>query len=119
MGIDISVTKGYGFLVPLEEFDGVYEELREFMDETQTYPHALIGVSGSYWMQGPSEGDMIWVSASRLVKDDEPKSSMGFIWTFDEVTLTQKEVETLREIALKYFNMEEPKFEHFVALSVY
>ena len=120
MGIDLTVTKGYGVLISLAENE---ERYREILDEEigfyETYPNFQYGVSGSYSMSGASDDDVIWIAPSRLVEDEDAKHSDGFIWTFDEVP-TEDEVAELQRIAEELFSVTSVvKVEPFVAFEVY
>lgn len=122
MGIDLTVTKGYGILIPLIGNEEIYHRLLDDDEEFkfyELYRDYEFGVSGSFWMAGPEDGDVIWVAPKRLTESDDPKHSGGFVWTFDEVP-TEQEVATLQLIAEKVFSMPTVvKVEPFVALSVY
>ncbi len=116
MGIDLSLTKGYGFTVPLAAHEEIYRELHETFYEK--YPHFDFGISGSYSMSGEPKKDVIWITPSRLVVSEDPKASSGFIWRFtDELSTLEKE--GLRAIARDLFQLEDPKFEPFVAMMVF
>lgn len=120
MGIDITVNKGYGVLIPLAGNEELYNEiLGEEIDFYETYPNFDYGISGSYSMSGASDGDVIWIAPSRLVKSEDAKHSDGFIWTFDDVP-TEAEVAELQRIAEELFSVTGVvKVEPFAALEVY
>jgi hypothetical protein len=117
VGIDLNITKGTGFTLPLLGNEELYEALEERIDNGEFRAYSC-GISGSYRMGGVKSSDVIWVAPQRLVESEYPKESDGFAWSFDD-ELTAIERESLRAIALDAFDLKEPKFGHFVALMIH
>ncbi len=121
MGIDLSVTKTFGFKVPLETVAKPtedYWELTETLDEISGFTGIRYGTSGSFQMTGAKPGDVFWVGIARLTEDEDPESSSGLVWTFHEVP-TDEERNTLLKVAKEHFDLDEPTLEHLVVLSVF
>jgi len=118
MGIDISLSKNYGFSVPLTSVSDSYWELTEELDTfSAEHGNALTyDTSGSFSMTGAREPDVFIVGLSRLYEYEYPKESSGVAWTFHELP-TPEEVALLLEVAKKFFDLDNPILEHIVALS--
>lgn len=119
MGIDITVIKGYGILIPLKGNEEVFDQLDDQLDFYGSCPDYDFGVSGSYYMTGDAKDDFIWFATNRLLQHEDAKHSDGFMWTFDEEELTEDEVKILESIAKIYFDLPEPvEPQNFVTLMV-
>lgn len=114
MGYDITVTKGYGFTVPLidfeDEFDGIEVQLQK------KHRSIIMGRSGSSTISGATEGDVVWVAPHRLVEEEEPGYSEGFAWNFRSKP-TEAELTELQDVATGLFGLPKlPSVEPFVVL---
>lgn len=114
MGYDITVTKGYGFTVPLADFEDEFDSIEAQLQKK--HRSIIMGMSGSSTISGVNEEDVVWVAPRRLVDEEEPGYSEGFAWNFRKKP-TEAERTELQEVAAALFGLSEPPLiEPFVVL---
>lgn len=117
MSYDFTVTKGYGFTVPLTDFPSDFDRIEAQL--RRSHRGIKIGMSGSSTINASlGDDDVIWVAPARLVQAEEPSYSEGFAWNFRDEP-TDAEREALGKIAIELFGLPDvPPIEPFVVLEV-
>lgn len=123
MGIDLTLTKGYGVVIPWNQVKANVEDdgdpfftdiLNDLMRE---YPLVTLDTITNTWRAVGEGDDSVTVSVRRLAEYVRPQESESFVWRFPHPELTPDEIAQTLDAA-RALGYTAENFEWFVGLSI-
>lgn len=119
MSNDYSITRTFGFAIPMEHYsekrlEELFNQIESLVDEDD---FLAFGESGSRAFDEVKPGrEYFWVGAERLTSSVDLKESDGFLWR-DYEPINAEEEASLRAIA-EALEIEDPTFDFMISYQV-